>query len=64
MVPCVSRILPWYVVTRTLGLVDTYPPLIATHLVFLVAAFDFISFEEYNWGVLSAATLIIPTFPI
>jgi multiple sugar transport system permease protein len=131
----VSCILPWYVITRTLGLIDTYPPLIATHLVFTlplcvgvmigyfedvpreleeaawldgcsrlgafvrialplvrpglvatailgfttswnnflfalvltgtklktapVAVFNFISFEEYNWGAVSAAALLI-----
>jgi multiple sugar transport system permease protein len=139
MVPYVSCILPWYVITRALGLVDTYPPLVLTHLVltlplcvgvmigyfedvpreieeaawldgcsrfgafarvalplvrpgivatgilafttswnnFLfalvltgtrlktapVAVFSFISFEEYNWGAVSAAATLI-TLPV
>jgi multiple sugar transport system permease protein len=139
MVPYVSCILPWYVITRSLGLVDTYAPLIVTHLVFTlplcvgvmigyfedvpreleeaawldgcsrlgafarialplvrpgivatailafttswnnflfalvltgprlktapVAVFNFISFEEYNWGAVSAAALLI-TLPV
>jgi multiple sugar transport system permease protein len=139
MVPYVSCILPWYVITRKLGLIDTYPPLILTHLVFTlplcvgvmigyfedvpreleeaawldgcsrlgtfvrialplvrpgivatailafttswnnflfalvltgtslktapVAVFNFISFEEYNWGAVSAAAILI-TLPV
>ena len=139
MVPYVSCILPWYLLTQKAGLIDTYPPLILTHLVFTlplcvgvmigyfedvpreleeaawldgcsrigtfhrialplvrpgmvatailgfttswnnflfalvltgtriktapVAVFNFLSFEEYNWGAVSAAAILI-TLPV
>ena len=36
MIPFICLLIPWFIMTQELGMLDSYPPLILTHLVFTI----------------------------